>query len=339
MSSFTPMNFRRGKAPRRKLTAAKRSYAAKKIQRKVRSNQTKRIKKVIRSMKEPKHCPECLSMDIYQTYTALNVSPRIPSPIPGVFNGIAGGAAAVSVLQVGQYLSPPSTAVNTALGATTCTAIGGTSMKQGSSRTTIDGAFAIQKSSQLNLRVSCNYVRNTAQLEEMMVPIEFRLLVVSAKPHNDSQEQSLSGGLFRDYKGTPIGLNGTILTTSGLMDQYTVNSNQWTTHREVRFKLNNPIHQSSTAGDESFLQQCNYLQPSHSFTKNVVINFPVAKSKKLKFNQSTVLGVNDWEPMNKNMTYYVVVLACRPFGATFNNLQNASVWTLTGQMKSSFVDI
>lgn len=337
MSSFqrnTPHSFAKGKAPRRKIKAAKAAYAA----RKRKTNQTKRIKKVINDQKEIKYCPSVYQYDIYTTYTTLNLAPLVPRQIPGVFNGAGAGAASCLMVQTGENLSETSDGVNTALGAGTASILGMTQMKQGDTSTTIDGVMAIQKSSQLNMRISANYVRNTNQAENMQVPIDFRCLVVSSKPHSDTQSQSLTGGLFRDFQGKPIGLANLGLTVSGLADQYVVNKYQFTTHKDFKFKLNNPFHQSNNNADESFLAGNNYLQPSHPFSRNFKINLPVAKNQKLKFNQSAILGVNNFEPMNRDMNYYVIIIATRPYGASFNNQQDSTSWTYTSSGTSTFKD-
>lgn len=319
----------------------------------------RQVKKIIDNRRETKY-GTFFQFDIRNAHPA-NPDGSILSGDPlgntGSVPGTQGAnALCCQVLQTGAYLTPSCTGVNTAFATSgsvePCTCIGGYSMpgQAGgfSEIQSLDGYYAHAQSQRVDFIISMNTLVNEAQLDRTYFPTEFRVLVVRAKPHAESQTSSLGSALFLNNQGGKLGLTSGsavagLISPYQIMNNLKVNPGQWTKTNEWKFTLINPSEPDleinlGTSPDNNVLNQFQ-LQRGTAHAHEKKISFYLDKpKKKLKFSTRNDVNLNNYEPVNYDFNNYIVILASQG-NVSQNGGGTANGWSVMTGGCSKFKDM
>lgn len=270
----------------------------------------KEVKKIISARKESKYCPNWFQYDDFET-TGGYIQPAITSTgtLPGIYNANSLTCSVVG-LQMGQYLTTSSDAVNTLLGAGTIKPLGGIGMERGDTATTIDGDYAYMQSSKLQLRITANTL-GEGYVDGQCLPLEFRLIHVRPKANTPTgTTPSLVSSLFVDNTNAPEGLGASGSVTE-VMCNWRLNRNQFEVVKDIKFQLSN-VQQPSipTQGGPSVSQTMPMID-AYPNTKDIELWMNNPK-KKLRFATSDT-GATYFEPTNYQFQEYVIILCARKY--------------------------
>ncbi len=289
------------------------------------------VKKIIANRKEFKFCPNWYAYDDYAAvggYIQSTIQPD--SYLDGIYDANSDRAVSGVGFQTGKYLNTASNAVNVSLPGTFMYPLGGYSMTRGDGNTEIDGDYAYNQSAFISLQINALPASGNANVvEDTVSPLEFRLIMVKAKKVATGSTPSLNSALFMDMTNDNEGL-----TMSGsvkeAMTDYNVNQNQFIKLRDQRFTLTQPVQPSYTGT----VSNQPTLQTQHSSQKNLKIWLPKTKAK-IRFSSTTVIDVNDHEPLSWDPTVYMIILCSRKSGGAMGYSNTDRAWRVkcTGQSK------
>ncbi|AXH76787.1 MAG: putative capsid protein [Cressdnaviricota sp.] len=277
-------------------------------------------KRVIQTRKETKFCPTVYTYDDFTNPTALDlpalgVGVNTAPVLSNIYNG-TNQACTLIGLQGGYYFNETSNdLVNQFPNAVL--PLGGLGMERGDTSTTMDGNYAYMQSRKLSLQINATPSRevDANKLPIYQAPLTFRLLHVTMK-HNANVEPSLLRGLFVDHTGTKTGFasDGTV---KDILYDWQINREQWTVHKDIKFKL-----QQIVAGAQAVLQNSAPVQdtrvyqavgqntPAYPQQKNISLWLTNTK-KKLRFNTINNGTDNNFEMLNFNGQDYIFLITCR----------------------------
>lgn len=308
----------------------KRKVARKKAKKGLTKVEKKQVKSIVASRKESKYCPSWFQYDDFET-TGGFIQPALTANgvLPGIYN--AGNLACSCVgLQMGNYLTTSSDAVNTLLGAGTIVPVGGIGMQRGDTSTTIDGDYAYMQSSKLQLRITANTLGQGWE-DTQCLPLEFRLIHVRPKANTPTgTTPSLVSSLFVDNTNAPEGLGASGSVTE-IMQNWRLNRNQFEVVKDMRFQLSNVQQPSVSFQDTQFTVSATMPNNGGAMpypnTKDIELWMNNPK-KKLRFGPSDT-GVSYYEPTNYQFQEYVIILAARKYlnqGAPVFKPLSAKFW-------------
>lgn len=274
----------------------------------------KQVKSIVASRKESKYCPAWYQYDDFET-TGGFIQPALSANgvLPGIYN--AGNlACSVVGLQMGNYLTSSSDAVNTLLGAGTVVPLGGIGMQRGDTSTTIDGDYAYMQSSKLQLRITARTL-GTGWEDTQCLPLEFRVIQVRPKANTPSgTTPSLVSSLFVDNTNAPEGL-GASGTVTEVMHNWRLNRNQFDVVKDFKFQLSNVQQPNVSFQDTQFTVSATMPNNGGAMpfpnTKDIELYMNRPK-KKLRFAPSDT-STSYYEPTNYQFQEYVIILAARKY--------------------------
>lgn len=330
-----------GRGQRMAAALKKRHAAAAKIQRLVKKRGLNKIEKrqtkaIINRGKETIY-GRFLSYDVRTTYSGFDLEAiDTPATLNGVQNPTQNAASAI-VLQTGAYLTPASTALNAVLttGGPCVNVMGGYTLLQGTDNRSIIGDYAYAQSQRISINIAMKTVRNQNTLESNYLPTKFRVLYVRPKPHSEQQSSSLQGALFLSNYGSKVGLASPNLSCKFLDHDATVNPGQWTKLKEYNFSLVPVIQPPGIYTDDQDKVRL-VQQQMKAYPHERQLDFWLDKpKKKLKFNNTIAIGINNHEPVNYDFTNYIVIIATGGT-PTQNGTMNSASWTVQASGVSKF---
>lgn len=316
-------------AANKKKAAAKRRYKKRVGLNKV---EKKEVKKIIGNRKESKYCPNWFAYDDYAAtggYIQGTIQPD--SYLDGIYDANNDRAVSCVGFQTGNYLNAASNAVNVSLPGTCMYPLGGYSMLRGDGNTEIDGDFAYIQSAFITLQINALPASGNANVvEDTTTPLEFRVIMVKAKKVATGTTPSLNASLFLDMTNDNDGL-----TMSGsvkeAMTDYRINNVQFEKLRDFKFQLTQPVQPSynGTVANQPTLQTALPCQ------KNLKLWLPSPK-KKVRFSSTSVVDVNNHEPLNYDATVYTIILCSRRSGGAMGYSNTDRAWRVKATGMSKF---
>lgn len=300
------------KKPGRRSQTVKRTSKGKTAKKGLTKVEKKQVKSIVASRKESKYCPNWFQYDDFEN-TGGFIQPALTATgtLPGIYN--AGNlACSVVGLQMGNYLTTSSDAVNTLLGAGTISPLGGIGMERGDTATTIDGDYAYLQSSKLQLRITANTLGEQGYEDTQCLPLEFRLIQVRPKANTPSgTTPSLVSSLFVDNTNAPEGLGASGSVTE-IMQNWRLNRNQFEVVKDMNFQLSNVMQPSiPTQGGPSVSQTMPQIT-AYPNTKDIELWMNNPK-KKLRFATNDNGSTSYYEPTNYQYQEYVIILCARKY--------------------------
>lgn len=314
----------------------------------------KEVKLIIKERKETRYCGRNFKYDDYapaQVGGYLQPSRAAPQTLPGV-SDVGANACTCLGFQTGEYLNTESTDINTNVGAGTVAPLGGYGMTQGTDSDQITGDYAYLQSAKLDLQITAA-PWNTSDCGTYAAAasgLQFRVLHLTAKQIQSGIVPSYTNGMFWNRAHEKIGLT-MVGTVKEIMDDFHINTDQFTVHKDIKFRLTQPQNPCSNdtwpaptapgafIGPVAFALQGQGTNPCYPCQRNVQLWMPKSK-KKIRFSDTDDTTTNAFEPTNYQYVNVILILCVRTNQQAFlpDLLSTDRCWAVKAAMETRFKD-